>query len=256
MVDTKLSTLGTRPEHGTMDAAAWTTEVQRKGNPRAGKHMSERTHCNHGHEFTPENTGTRSDGKGRVCRQCKTEASRKRRSGRTLEQRKGCSAHGIPWKECVPCQKAAQKRRDAKKLAERKLKKAWVGMPEASRTALFREARKYNGGLTPIEDGGDIKKNALDAFKLTPEQAEAQAPLQFELDRKGRPKCEENPEAYFFEPDATVTDQYAEAMCEGCPLMGTGLCLDYAKTYASPHQIMIAEGKVLMGTELRVRGEE
>jgi hypothetical protein len=120
---------------------------------------------------------------------------------------------------------------------------------------MFSEALLYNDGLTAIEGGAGIKKNALDIFKLSPEQAAAQEPLQFELDRKGRPKCEENPEGYFFESDAIVTEQYAKAACEGCPLMDSGLCLDYAKTYASPHQIMIAEGRIFMGSTLRVRGE-
>lgn len=31
---------------------------------------SRKTHCNHGHEFTPENTYIRPDGGGRQCKQC------------------------------------------------------------------------------------------------------------------------------------------------------------------------------------------
>ncbi len=38
----------------------------------AGKRRR-RTHCNHGHEFTPENTQVRSDGLGRACRTCRLQ---------------------------------------------------------------------------------------------------------------------------------------------------------------------------------------
>lgn len=34
-------------------------------------HYGRRTHCNSGHEFTPENTIARSDGGGRRCRACR-----------------------------------------------------------------------------------------------------------------------------------------------------------------------------------------
>lgn len=33
------------------------------------------THCVHGHEFTPENTYTRPDGRGRACRACNATRS-------------------------------------------------------------------------------------------------------------------------------------------------------------------------------------
>ncbi len=36
-----------------------------------------RTHCNQGHEFTPENTGIRSDGEGRLCKKCKATVNRR-----------------------------------------------------------------------------------------------------------------------------------------------------------------------------------
>lgn len=42
--------------------------------------MGERTHCPHGHSYTPENTGITIKGhyRGRYCRQCKREATRLR----------------------------------------------------------------------------------------------------------------------------------------------------------------------------------
>jgi hypothetical protein len=36
---------------------------------RGGEHLSRRTHCDHGHPFTPDNTYLRRDG-GRRCRTC------------------------------------------------------------------------------------------------------------------------------------------------------------------------------------------
>ena len=57
--------------------AVTTAENIRRG--RTGKHQTERTHCPHGHEYTPQNTYHRKDGKtGRICRTC--SAARMRRS--------------------------------------------------------------------------------------------------------------------------------------------------------------------------------
>jgi len=53
-------------------------ENVRRGN--TGINWKRRTHCEHGHEFTPENTGKRSDCDGRVCLTCRREADRRRRA--------------------------------------------------------------------------------------------------------------------------------------------------------------------------------
>lgn len=42
--------------------------VTRAENTR--RENARRTHCIHGHEFTPQNTYVRKDGQGRVCRTC------------------------------------------------------------------------------------------------------------------------------------------------------------------------------------------
>ena len=42
-------------------------------------HEARKTHCVHGHEFTPENTYIRKDPYQRVCRACTTEAQRRDR---------------------------------------------------------------------------------------------------------------------------------------------------------------------------------
>lgn len=46
-----------------------------------------RTHCEHGHEFTPENTKPRHDCDGRVCLTCKRETTARYRQ-RHLEERR------------------------------------------------------------------------------------------------------------------------------------------------------------------------
>lgn len=56
---------GTHSENG-YDAVAHGTHVQ-----------ASKTHCKHGHEFTPENTYLRPDRVGRLCRTCRDEASRR-----------------------------------------------------------------------------------------------------------------------------------------------------------------------------------
>jgi len=57
-------------------------ENYRRGVGNKGENMSERTHCNHGHEFTPENTIMSKDSKSgrmyRRCRACRKEQRKKR----------------------------------------------------------------------------------------------------------------------------------------------------------------------------------
>ena len=43
-----------------------------------------RTHCDHGHEFTPENTRQRSDCNGRVCLTCAREADRRHKQSKKV----------------------------------------------------------------------------------------------------------------------------------------------------------------------------
>jgi len=45
---------------------------------RGDHHCRRRTHCVHGHEFTPENTSYEREGRKRVCKTCKREARRRR----------------------------------------------------------------------------------------------------------------------------------------------------------------------------------
>lgn len=40
----------------------------------------DKTHCKNGHEFTPENTGVRTDHPGRFCKACKREREARRRN--------------------------------------------------------------------------------------------------------------------------------------------------------------------------------
>lgn len=43
------------------------------------RRADERTHCKHGHEYTPENTYYAPDGRTRMCRECMAEAVRRYR---------------------------------------------------------------------------------------------------------------------------------------------------------------------------------
>lgn len=57
---------------GRADRAAYVREWRRRTGrvDGLGNRHARRTHCNNGHEFTPENTAIRSDG-GRRCRACR-----------------------------------------------------------------------------------------------------------------------------------------------------------------------------------------
>jgi hypothetical protein len=58
-------------------AADNSADMVAKGRHR-GNHGHRKTHCKHGHEFTPENTRIRSDG-SQVCRTCHREREREAR---------------------------------------------------------------------------------------------------------------------------------------------------------------------------------
>lgn len=47
----------------------WATSSQQRANQRNGRPKHPKTHCKHGHEFSPENTRVNADG-SRACRAC------------------------------------------------------------------------------------------------------------------------------------------------------------------------------------------
>lgn len=49
---------------------------------RARNQNAKRTHCSHGHEFTPDNTRIASDNGQRVCRSCERDRNLRRRGSR------------------------------------------------------------------------------------------------------------------------------------------------------------------------------
>lgn len=61
-----------------LEAVTHQRNMTRPEHTQAGKHMRQ-THCKHGHEFTPENTGTWVKGK-RYCRQCMRDRQAKYRA--------------------------------------------------------------------------------------------------------------------------------------------------------------------------------
>lgn len=62
------------PDH--LEAVTQRENVRRSPSALAAMY-ARRTHCNNGHEFTPENTIARSDRPGRVCRTCRRARQRK-----------------------------------------------------------------------------------------------------------------------------------------------------------------------------------
>jgi hypothetical protein len=52
-----------------------------RSNNRAAQN-ARKTHCKHGHPFTPENTYVRPDGKGKHCRECNTRRQRELKARR------------------------------------------------------------------------------------------------------------------------------------------------------------------------------
>lgn len=69
---------------------AWSRASTRKsrGTPPDAVHNGEKTHCKHGHEFTPENTRQPARG-GRVCIECARIATRESQRRRRARQAKG-----------------------------------------------------------------------------------------------------------------------------------------------------------------------
>ncbi len=55
-----------------------TAPVKVKDYSNCGRYLRERTHCNYGHPFTPENTIIRDNGRARRCRQCHGENIKRR----------------------------------------------------------------------------------------------------------------------------------------------------------------------------------
>ena len=58
---------------------------QHRGNSPWGKN-ARKTHCIHGHEFTPENTYLRKDKKARQCETCRRERAARRRAERRAQR--------------------------------------------------------------------------------------------------------------------------------------------------------------------------
>lgn len=65
------------PDH--LEAVTQRENIVRGESPSAVN--ARKTHCLHGHEFTPENTYRRPDDGNRQCRACANERNRQRASG-------------------------------------------------------------------------------------------------------------------------------------------------------------------------------
>jgi hypothetical protein len=80
-------------------------ELVRNGSRGSGRGLpwKARTHCEHGHEFTPENTMPRVDSSGRRCRQCQRER------GRRWYQQKGAALRAARRHGTTSATRAAKK---------------------------------------------------------------------------------------------------------------------------------------------------
>lgn len=152
-------------------------------------------YCRHGHKYTLENTGI-SNGK-RFCKECSRIKQRKRRRGRVC-------VHGItsPQTNCIECRYAVS------------------------------VSNSLRNGTTPKDFEEFLgTKNPLDYLSLSPEQAQAGRDFDFAVDTTGRPLCEvpEKREVrgkvidYYphadFDSERPPTIVEAAKMCIGCPLL-------------------------------------
>ena len=82
-----------------------------------GVHNLSKTYCNNGHEFTPENTIVRRDGRGRQCRACGQKDQRERlrqKRARYREDPHACNSCGSEkpddmFNQCEVCRSRARR---------------------------------------------------------------------------------------------------------------------------------------------------
>lgn len=74
------------PANNCLDNLRWGTQADNiLDQVRHGRHAwARKTHCPHGHEYTPENTLRRNG--ARACRQCQTNRTARRRAARIAER--------------------------------------------------------------------------------------------------------------------------------------------------------------------------
>lgn len=163
-----------------------------------------RTHCSHGHEFTPENTLQRKDG-GRVCRTCKNGLAKKRHAANR--------DHYLAKKREYR-QNNLDKIRDADKLYR---KTAYDKLSKEERHSVYAEQLAREINLS--------KKDPLMYLKLDPDQAKLSDEVNFQVERvdevdRSRPKCEGNPGPYMDYPeDRPPTVVEAMKLCYGCRIL-------------------------------------
>lgn len=184
--------------------------------------LANRTHCNHGHEFTPENTGTRWKNEGRVCITCRREASKRYFSKKRPPPRdkKYCKwghlfEEGAP-PNCRTCNNLKnQDRRRQMKLGLPNRTIAVI-MAELGVNAALVRAKLQGLPLDDLEE--QMKKDSLQYLKLDTEGSKASDALNYQVDRTNTaPFCRADP-APWMDYEKAPTDAVAEEMCNGCPL--------------------------------------
>lgn len=189
----------------------------------------DRTHCNHGHEFTPENTRWRSDRSGRICKTCKREREARRREVLNRDP----------------------EYRAARRLSDRLAKRKSRGTLEADDVA------KY-----------DDKKTAVQrVLGVRPEAAEVWAAMNAYLDDHRTP-CKDRPDEFIDYDDPRYPEEQtgrpfpstsqAEALCSDCKIRT--LCLEFGLKNREDFGVYggkrLVNGRIYQGGSGRTKKEE
>jgi hypothetical protein len=87
-----LTNLGTKNPSGSEAPSLAEERVRRSRTSGRGLPWKARSHCEHGHEYTPENIAWRTDSSGRRCLACKRERDRRYHRERRAAARQGGDA--------------------------------------------------------------------------------------------------------------------------------------------------------------------
>lgn len=153
---------------------------------------------------------------------------------------------GYDIRRCLVCQRArVEKQKTDPEWAARRREQNRI------QAIITREAKSL--GITNAEYrklmGNNIgKKDPLASFMVTGPEAAAQDRVNQAVDDKGRPKCESDPDAYFYDDYSAVSDKDVAKLCEGCPIIVE--CLARMKFSPPSTGVMVAGGRMFVDGKL------
>lgn len=193
----------------------------------------DRTHCNYGHEYNKENTQYRKDG-GRICRTCKLAkqaAARQRKRERIAKD---------PY--------YAEQVRERDRLSKQRQR---AGDDLGHKNDEKRSAPHNALGIKPEAVDAWLKSGKLFEQMRTPCHNEPDKFIEY-----ADPRHPDDPEEQAKTPFPSTAE--AEAACEGCPLVQSGVCLEYALKQKEDFGIWggkrIVGGRVYRGARKVVKG--